>query len=38
MTPAIKLLDRQKISYTLREYDAEDNQNGYGVAAANALC
>ena len=37
MTPAIKLLDRQKISYQLREYDVEENQSGYGVAAAIAL-
>jgi len=37
MTPAIKLLDRQKISYQLREYDADENQSGYGLAAANAL-
>ncbi len=37
MTPAIKLLDRQKITYQLREYAADDTQGGYGVAAASAL-
>jgi Cys-tRNA(Pro)/Cys-tRNA(Cys) deacylase len=37
MTPAIKLLDRQKIKYNLREYNAGDHQDGYGMAAASAL-
>ena len=38
MTPAIKLLDRQKVNYKLREYKADENTtDGYGVAAAYAL-
>jgi len=37
MTPAIKLLNRQKISYQLREYEGEETQAGYGLAAASAL-
>jgi len=37
MTPAIKLLDRQRIPYQLREYKSDDSQAGYGVAAACAL-
>ena len=37
MTPAIKLLDRQKIKYELHEYLAVDHQDGYGMAAASAL-
>ena len=37
MTPAIKLLDRQKIKYELLEYHAEDHEDGYGMAAASAL-
>jgi len=37
MTPAIKLLDRQKINYTVLEYDADHIQSSYGLTAANAL-
>lgn len=37
MTPAIKLLDKRKIPYELREYDAEHGGGNYGEAAAQAL-
>lgn len=37
MTPAIKLLDRKKINYMLRQYEVGDDQDGYGISAANAL-
>lgn len=37
MTPAIKLLDRRKIPYTLREYSADPGAGNYGEAAAQAL-
>ena len=37
MTPAIKLLEKQKIPYTLREYPADPGAGNYGEAAAQAL-
>lgn len=37
MTPAIKLLDKLKIPYQVREYQALDDSRNYGEAAANAL-
>lgn len=37
MTPAIKLLDRQKIDYQLLEYVSDSEAGGYGEAAASAL-
>ena len=37
MTPAIKLLDRQKIDYQLLEYVSDSEAGGYGKAAASAL-
>jgi len=37
MTPAIKLLNKQKITYQLREYEQQDDNRNFGVAAATAL-
>ncbi len=37
MTPAIKLLDKMKIPYQIREYQPSDDSKNYGEAAANAL-
>lgn len=37
MTPAIKLLDKLKISYQVREYQSAENSKSYGEAAATAL-
>lgn len=37
MTPAIKLLDKLKISYQVREYQSAENSKNYGEAAAIAL-
>ena len=37
MTPAIKLLDKRKIPYQLREYTVQNGAGNYGEAAAEAL-
>lgn len=37
MTPAIKLLQKQKISHQVREYSTEVETSSYGMQAAEAL-
>jgi len=37
MTPAIKILQQQKIAFELREYSTENDDSAYGMQAANAL-
>ena len=37
MTPAIKILKKQKIEFQQREYSTTDDTSGYGMQAAEAL-
>ena len=37
MTPAIKLLDKLKIPYTIRQYDTDNEHRHFGEHAATAL-
>ncbi len=37
MTPAIKLLDKLKIPYTIRQYESDNNQRHFGEHAAKVL-
>ncbi len=37
MTPAIKLLDKLEIQYTIRQYTADSEQRNFGEHAAKAL-
>ncbi len=37
MTPAIKLLQKQKVDFELREYSTEDESGSYGMQAVEAL-
>ncbi len=37
MTPAIKLLQKNNIEFTAREYSVAGDSSGYGMQAANAL-
>jgi len=37
MTPAVKILQKQKIEYQLQEYSTNDDSNNYGMQAAIAL-
>lgn len=37
MTPAVKLLEKNKIRFVVREYQVADNAKNYGEAAAMAL-
>ncbi len=37
MTPAIKLLQKQKIEFTPREYSCDEESSGYGMQAVDAL-
>jgi len=37
MTPAIKILQKNKIEFTLREYSTEADVSSYGIQAAEAL-
>lgn len=37
MTPAIKILQKQKVDFELREYSTDDDSASYGMQAAGAL-
>ncbi len=37
MTPAIKLLQKQKIEFEVREYSCDEDGSGYGMQAVEAL-
>ena len=37
MTPAIKILQKEKIDVEIREYESDEQSSGYGMQAADAL-